>query len=358
MTVSSARHLILLRPHAWQWSHLAIVTLCFIDPNNSAIADTLSAGWPTPQLDRWMYPFNSTPGTRPVISTFGSAPGAPEFDSRDGQFIVAYSTDTQIPPALGADQYRVTSARVTIEFANDLVVAYDPSPDSWRSFLAASDPEFVADTDAGQSIDLFGCGFRNGFSLATFVENSPYATPPNPMASGVRNAFALSFNDEGTAIDVSNNPRERFEPRRFATGNCSTLASGALVPVNTAMHFDLNLADPFVQRYLCTGLDQGKLFFVISSLTFVEQQGGNFPAFFAKENPLVQFQLAHAASFQITVETGPPCAPADIDCDGTVDGVDLSYVLSDWGGTGQGDINNDGITDGIDLATLLSGWGQ
>ncbi len=352
----TTNNMILLGRRPLSWLRFLFVALCAIHPSNSGFGDTVSATWPTPQLDRWMYPFNSTPGTRPVISTFGSDPGATLFDSRDGQFIVAYSTGDQIPPALGVDHYTVITARLTIEFANDLVAAYDPSPDSWRSFLAPTDAEFVADSDAGQSVDLFGCGFRNGFTAATFMENSPYATPPNPMASGVRNAFAMSFNDAGGALDVSNNPRERFEPRRFATGACPTVAAGALVPVNTQMHFDLHLTDPHVQGYLRAGLNDGKLFFVISSLTFVQQQGGNFPAFYAKENPLIPFQLAHAASLQLTVETGQPCAPVDTDCNGTVDGVDLATVLSNWGSSGQGDLNHDGVTDGLDLAALLGGW--
>lgn len=323
---------------------------------SSANADTVTASWPTPSIDRWMYPFNSTPGTRPVISTFGSTPGAPEFDSRDGQFIIAYDTSLQVPAGLGANNYTVTSARLTIEFANDLVVAYDPTPDGWRSFLAASDSEYLADGDPGQSIELFGCGFRNGFTSQTFLENSPYSTPNNPMAAGVRNAYAMSFNATGNPIDVSNNPRERFEPRRFATGEIANLSPGALIAIHTPMVFNLDLADPTVHGYLRTGLDTGKLFLVVSSLTFVEQQGGNFPAFYAKENALVQFQLAHAAALQITVSTGPQCAPADVNCDTRVDGLDLAYVLSNWGSSGQGDINQDGITDGIDLTTLLSGW--
>lgn len=357
MNANSAKRLILLRRPlrvrvAVAFFSVVSITACF-----SANADTISASWATPWLDRWMYPFNSTPGTRPVISTFGSTPGAPEFDSRDGQFIVAYNTGTQIPVGLGAASYTITSATLTIEFSNDLVVAYDPSPDSWRSFLAPSDPEYQADVDAGQSIELFGCGFRNGFSSATFAENSPYSTPSNPMAPSVRNAFAMSFDSEGNSIDVSNNPRDRFEPRRFATGICPALTAGSLVPINTSMTFTVDVGDPFVRQYLQTSLNDGKLFFVISSLTFVEQQGGNFPAFFAKENALVQFQLAHAAALQLTVVTGPPCAPADINCDGQVDGLDLSFVLSNWGNSGPGDVNQDGITDGIDLATLLSGWG-
>lgn len=329
-----------------------------IAPIHCANASTVNGSWPTPTIDRWMYPFNATPGTRPVISTFGSMPGAPEFDSRDGQFIIAYDTTSQVTAGLGASNYTITSARLTIEFANNLVIAYDPTPDGWRTFLAASDPEYQADPDAGQSIDLFGCGFRNGFTSATFLENSPYATPNNPLASGVRNAFAMSFDSVGNSIDVSNNPRERFEPRRFATGQIAGLPAGSLIALYTPMYFDLDLSDSTVQAYLRSSLNDGKLFFVVSSLTFVEQQGGNFPAFYAKENALVQFQLAHAAALQITVSIGPSCAPADINCDNLVNGLDLAILLSDWGSSGIGDINHDGSTNGLDLAILLSGWLQ
>lgn len=319
-----------------------------------AAADTINATWTQPSLDRWMYPFNATPGTRPVISTFGSAPGGTDFDSRDGQFIIAFDTATQIPPGLGSGSYTVTSARLTIEFANDLVVAYDPTPDPWQSFLATSDAEYQPDPDTGQPIELFGCGFRNGFTAANFLENSPYATPPNPMASGVRNAFAMSFDPTGSAVDVSNNPRERFEPLRFAIGQ-TALSPGALVPVNTPMTFDIDLASMPIQGYLRQSLSSGRLFFVASSLTFVEQQGGNFPAFFAKENALVQFQLAHAARLDLIVET-TTCAPADINCDGLINGFDLTSILSNWGQPGPGDVNDDGTTDGFDLTAVLSGW--
>ncbi len=347
---------ILLHSYRGRGIPALLVILSSASATHTAIADTINASWPSPTIDRWMYPFNSTPGTRPVISTFGSMPGAPEFDSRDGQFIVAYDTSTQIPAGIGVNNYNITSARLTIEFANDLVIAYDPTPDGWQSFLASSDVEYQADTDVGQNVDLFGCGFRNGFSSLTFLENSPYATPNNPMASGVRNAYAMSFNAAGNPIDVSNNPRERFEPRKFATGQIAGLQPGALIPLHTLMSFDVNVSDSTVQGYLRAGLNDGKLFLVVSSLTFVEQQGGNFPAFYAKENALVQFQLAHAAALQLTVSTGPQCFPADINCDGHVNGLDLAYVLSNWGSAGQGDINQDGITDGTDLTTLLSGW--
>jgi hypothetical protein len=56
----------------------------------------------------------------------------------------------------------------------------------------------------------------------------------------------------------------------------------------------------------------------------------------------------------------PPC-PADVDASGTVNGVDLAVVLTNWGIPSPkypgADVNDDGVVDGTDLATVLAGWG-
>jgi len=59
-------------------------------------------------------------------------------------------------------------------------------------------------------------------------------------------------------------------------------------------------------------------------------------------------------------EVDAPCAPADLNCDGAVDGNDLAIVLGGWGPCGSqciADINDDGIVDGNDLAIVLGAWG-
>jgi hypothetical protein len=318
--------------------------------------DTIQGSWTSPSLDRWMYPFNATPGTRPTISTFGSDPTSPQFDSRDGQFVLAFNTAPVVEGGLGVENYTITNAVLTVEFANDRIVAYDPTPDPWQCFLAPNDPRFVADADAGQPVELFGCGFRNGFSATNFLENSPYSTPPNPLASGVRNAFALSFDNAGAAIDVSNNPRIGFDPLPFGIGQIVGLEAGELIPLRARMSFSVAVNQPQIQGYLREALNRGRLFLVLSSLTFVQQQGGNFPAFYAKENPLVQSGQAQPASLLLTVQTGPTCVAADINCDGAVNGTDLTLLLSFWGTSGGGDINGDGFVNGSDLAALLGGW--
>lgn len=54
----------------------------------------------------------------------------------------------------------------------------------------------------------------------------------------------------------------------------------------------------------------------------------------------------------------PSCAPADLNCDGAVNGADLGLLLAAWGtcsGCGA-DINGDGTVDGADLGLLLAAW--
>jgi hypothetical protein len=55
-------------------------------------------------------------------------------------------------------------------------------------------------------------------------------------------------------------------------------------------------------------------------------------------------------------------AAADLNLDGTVDGSDLTVLISRWGVTGTpgdlwGDISGDGVVDGLDATALLSDWG-
>jgi hypothetical protein len=326
----------------------------------TAAGDVINASFPSPALDRWMYPFNSTPGTRITISTFGSTPGAPEFDSRDGQMLVRFDTASQVPSGQG-QALTVTRARLTVEVSNDLVFAYDATQDPWQCFVATTDPAWQPDLDAGQPVECYGVGFRNGWSLQTFQENSPYTTGnSNFLLPGIRNAYAAAFDANGTLADVSQSPRQRFDPKPFAVGSCPELAPGALVPAGTQMHFDIDVSDPAIQGYLRDGINQGRVMLALSSLTFVQQQAGQFPLFVAKENPFVQLGLASAARLELDVSDQPACVPADLNCDGTVGGSDLGLLLGEWGtdgGSVGADLNGDGTVSGSDLGILLGAWG-
>lgn len=312
-----------------------------------------------PALDRWFYPFAAQAGAESTISTFGSTPGATDFDSRDAQMLVRFDTGGVVPAGLGASRYQINSLRLTVQIANDLVVAYDPTPDPWQSFLDPSDPDWQADPDPGQPIELFGVGFRNGFTLQSFAENTPFTVPPNgPLTPSVRNAFALSFDANGAPIDVSNNPREGFDASSFAVGQIDTLQPGDLIPIDSVVTFDIDVSDPDIQAYLASGIDAGRLMLAVSSLTFVMQQGGNFPRYYSKENAFVIFGLAQAAQLEFDVRVLPACGPGDLDCDGQVNGVDLALLLGQWGpcaGCAE-DLDGNGTVNGADLAIVLGNW--
>lgn len=325
-----------------------------------AFADVIDIQLNQPALDRWMYPFNSTPGTRSVLTTFGSDRDTPtQFDARDGQILLAFDTGAQVPVESG--QYEIIEAEVSISFANDMVVQYDPTSDPWQMFLPAGDSRRVNDPDAGQSIELAGVGFRGGFTAATFMENSAYAVSgSSSLSPGVRNAFAACYDSANNFVDMSNNPRVGFQPNVFAVGQVAGLSAGQLIAQDTVMTFQVNVADANIQNYLRQGIQAGRTFFSLSSLTFVAQQAGNFPAFYAKENAYVQFGLADAAQLRMKVRPIATCIVEDLNCSGDVDSSDLGSLLGKFGPCVDcaEDFNKDGFVDSSDLGRMLGAFGE
>jgi hypothetical protein len=322
-----------------------------------ALADTFDVLYDQPSIDRWMYPFNSSPGTRSTFSVFGSDREVPtQFDARDGQILLAFDTDLAIPSGGGLAGYDVKSAEVTLQVANNLVFRLDPTADTYTCFLPSADARFTPDADAGQPVELYGVGFRGGWSASNFLENTVFANAGlSYISPGVRNAFAAQVDAQGVATDVSNNPRVGFQPRPFAIGTVNGLAAGALVPQDSIMRFRVDVTDPGIQTYLRSGLDRGRLFLSVSALTLVQQQAGEFPVFYSKENALVMFGLAQAARLRIKVETAPACAFADMDCNGRVDFGDVAMVLLDYGPCAgcPSDLDGTGVVDFGDIALVL-----
>jgi hypothetical protein len=70
-------------------------------------------------------------------------------------------------------------------------------------------------------------------------------------------------------------------------------------------------------------------------------------------------QIAGSCRVRLTAN-GPVCpafCPADLNRDGTVDGVDMGIMLGNWGLFGAGDLNFDATVNGQDLGVLLGAWG-
>ncbi len=232
-----------------------------------------------PAGDRWMYPFNQTPGTRSGASVFGAA-GESGFDDRDAQYFLRFDTTGIAAAGLGASNYGVSSLRLAITVNVDNQFVYDPTRDALGTYL---DP--MTDADSGRPIELFGTGYRNGTTAATFNESSPFTTGSGTGAERTRDAFAAGFDGAGTLGDVSNNVRDGFEVSPWAIGQISMVTPGSLVPIDSVMTFDLELSDPFILAYVQDALNAGSLDLMVTGISATSQMAGSgFPSFYTKDD--------------------------------------------------------------------------
>jgi hypothetical protein len=213
----------------------------------------------TPSGDRWMYPFNGGAGAETAASLFG-APGDAMFDDRDGQYLLDFDTSGEIATGAGAANYLITSARLTLTLKPEGQQGawnYDPTYDPYTTYAGGTD------TDAGRSIELYGVGYRNGFTTATFTESSAFA-PPGPPLPGARSAYASDWAG-GIARDVSNNVRSAFDPNPWAVGTIDGLDPGDAPAGGMQVVFELTLS-PDVVAYLQERLNAGEVDLLVTSI--------------------------------------------------------------------------------------------
>jgi hypothetical protein len=257
--------------------------------------------------DKYMYPFindDSSQGRRPTASVFGAYGEIDDpsfdFDDRDAQFFLDFATAGLVPPGKGSGNYRVQSLTVTIVVANENAFRYDPTFDPLESYLHPG-----SDADLGRPMELYGVGYRSGWTRSTFNEDSPFQTEPsssfiNPQKdwNRKRNAFAMDFDANGLPRDISNNVDEQFEVRPWAVADSpgfidldgnyveSALAAGSPVPEGRVLRFRVNLNDPNIVTYLQDSLDAGRLHLMVSSLLETSQGSFEIPRFYTKDNGL------------------------------------------------------------------------
>ena len=327
--------------------------------SSSTSAGTITFTQDAPVIDQWVYPFASSPGTGFTASVFSSK--LPEgfgtdFDNRDGQALVAFDLSDIFAPGSEPASYSIVSATLTMRTATADTFQYDPTSDSYTSWLQLDDPNYVADADPGRPVEVFGTKFRNGLTAASYTEGIPYSFS-GPFGQGIRNAYPFAFNAPTVGQDVSNNVSVGFDPEPFGVATIAGLAPGDTVPIDSDLEFALDVSDPDIAQYIATAIDGGRLFLSVASLFETEQQGaGTFPTFYTKENPFVTLGLQEAGRLTIVLAIGPA---ADLNGDGVVDGADLGALLSAWGPCNDpcpADLNGDGMVDGADLGVLLSEW--
>lgn len=257
-----------------------------------------------PTLDRWMYPFGFDGGSRPVAPTFASFD--PRFDTADAQFLLGWDTGGVLRTNAGPRNYLLRRVRVRATIARDQAFHYDPTFDTYLTYLTNA-PGHVPDADLGRPVELYGVGFRNGFTAETFGENTFFgpvgSTTADTISIGTRNAFAAMFDEDGGLLDIANHVGQTnagwtnapYEARPWAVGTTDATQPGELVPEGAVFHFDLDLSDPLVVAYLQTALDAGRLRLMLSSLSPASQVtpggtggggSGAYPQWATRENLL------------------------------------------------------------------------
>lgn len=310
-----------------------------------------------PAGDRWMYWFGDVNGARAAASVYGAYGtndyAAYNFDDRHGQMFLDFDTTSLAPKGQGATNYTVSLLKIRLVVNYGNVFRYDPTFDSLATYRGGQ-----VDSDLGRPIELYGVGYRGGFSLETFRENSPYQTSGSVGNRGVRNAYAMDF-ISGSPTDVSNNVEENFEVRPWAVGQITgqldidgtfsalSLSPGTIVPVDAVMVFTVDLSDPSIRSYVQQGLHAGRLHFMVTSLYEAQQQVEAVPSFHTKEAywhrrpPYSELYLA--TQMEATVAIGSSSTP-DSDQDGLLDSWESQYfgnLLRD----GTQDANGNGMTD-------------
>lgn len=296
----------------------------------------------SPSMDRWMYPHNATPGSRTTAPVFGTLGDESGVDSRHGQFLIGFDLSSLVPTNLGPSRYLIRTCRLSVNVSRDRSFALDPTTDSPATYLPTDHPDSVPDPDAGRPVELFGVGYRHGFTADSFLEDAPFGNP----AVGLRNAYAAGFDDRASLVDVGNSVGKTnsafpsFDAIPFAVGNAAALPPGELVPAGTTLDFDLNLADPLVAQYLQQACHTGKLRLMLTSL---QTSGfGGQPAwaeFHTRESVLGDPPRLLLSGTTVRAE--------DTDRDQLPDDWERFHFGS-LAATGSGDTDQDGLADGAE----------
>ena len=300
-------------------------------------------------LARWMYPFNSNPASRPTASAFGSLGSTPDFDSRDAQYLLGWTTTNRIPAGQGANNYLIRRARVTLTIASGNQYTYTGTLRDYRTYFPTNDPRYLPTTNTSSPVELFGAGFRGGFTAATFQQDSPFLADSSGGYYTNRSAYAAGFDTNGVLVDVSNNVGDDgtneisnpFEVAPFAVGQTTDVTEGQLMPVGSQLTFDLNLDDPLICGYVQQGLNGGNLLLTASSLVKASFGGPpTYPNFYT-----IFSSIASASEYPLLdIEGEIVRTTLDSDGDGLPDDWENFYFGSlIWGATN--DFDGDGVNN-------------
>ena len=271
-------------------------------------ADVYEACYSEPDYDRWMYPYNGTPGTRTAGPTFGGV--YESIDDRYGQTFFGWVT-IDVPIGKPASSYRITSMSAEISLFNGDEVIFDNSADLPATHFADGPVD-----DPGRPFYLSGAGFRGDFNATTFGEDGPH---PFGAGAGFRNVYPIGFDENGVMGDISNNLTEGFDVKYFSVGDNPDYTLGEFMPEVATINFDLDVEDKYISCYLKEALAFGTLDLVLTSLHTGSHDGGSYPQWVTKDNVLGDPDFGgYAAKLCLEVEV---VEPSGVVGDVTGDGI-------------------------------------
>jgi hypothetical protein len=282
---------------------------------SSSLAAT--ANFATPAMDKWMYQnsvsFTDYGGARteaPIFATLNSSD-----EDRLGTMLVAFNTSPLITAGLGAQAYAVTSVKLRVSVLLGDSFFYDPTHDTYQTYLPADNASHQADSDTGRPVEVFGVALRNGFTGLSgsvnaganpYTESSPFLTSgaPNP-----RNAYPLGVGAGGALFDVADNIGQELEAVPFGVGTAAGLTPGQSVPAGTELTFELQLSGAILAS-IQASLNSGVLGLYLSSLDIAESQNGavTYPTLITREGAAA-LGAEYAPHLDITYSIVPEPGP-------------------------------------------------
>jgi len=371
-----------INPYGW-----IVVTSVLAGAHSPVLAQQFD--FSTPSDDRWHYPFNFTPGSRAIMSSFGAV--FDQFNDRDGIVLVAWETGDLIPPGMGAENYNIDSIDITLtNQANDFSIPgwqVDLTVDEWFTHDVNLDGVINADgipageagdtdgesddLDPGRTIDLFGVAFDAGapFSEATWIESSFYLGG-NGNGDVPRNPYPFQYDEDGNRLHVEDCIKGlhndalgvfSFTPQPWAIGIPQGYTPGAQVtPFDVTFSVDLTLSGGDVKRYFQEQLNNGRIIVAITSLAEVAVQGSAtaVPAFYSKEGMALD---PGAAPASLSIVLNDCAKDGDLDDNGAADLGDIGLFAAVAVGNDNdpllqdaADLNCDGAVDGNDIPLFMT----
>lgn len=364
---------------------VSVIAMLLLPCVTTQISWAAVASWTKPDLDTWAYVNGGSGGSRFYAPSFT---GGFFIDAETNEFVerpaieptrlaslmMAFDTSTDITTGLSPARYSIQSVSVTARVANGTIglPIYEDQAPTPSGYLA---DYLGSEIDARQPMELFGVGFREGYTGYDFTGSGsdPKLFSENTGVYTASDGGYVPYPIVGDATqpesyrDVSNNITGGFsatsdlnhtdpffaEPWAIGTADLSV---GDSIPDDTTFTFELDLESFGVLGYLQQSLSNGGLGFFLSTLHLTEQTAntGAYPQWYTNNSvdPITGepvFFLPNAEPPTLTINYLILPNPGDFDDDNDVDAVDLGIWQSDFGSGSGADADGDGDSDGSDF---------